>query len=601
MALGVAVTAAFLVPLAIFGAVDNDEGYYGLAAKLTFEGEVPYRDFFYPQAPLLPYVYGAWMQVFGISLEATRALSVVFTLALGALICRHAATRFVSLWIGALAVLAFASTRLVATWYSTTKTYALSTLLLFGAFMLLDREASARTPRRWLPAGVLLGLAMDVRLIFAATVPVFAVLLWRLPLVTRPRAAGHWAVGLALGLLPSLVPLIVAPSQFVFGNIGFHAVRSEGGLVGDFDQKLDIVSDVLSQPQYVALLLLAGIAVVAQLARRRPPPLAFWLAAALGLANLLPTPTYAQYACTTVPFLIFTALELVPPIRARLAQPSGARYRGGAFAVAIVLALAFAFEGMRGVEQAQRFNSSPTVFFDQATRSAPGGLADVIDAETVPGEPVLSFRPIYIFLSHADPVPGFENDFAPVAAAIGDMSEPDAERLKLITNCRLEALIREHGVRLIVGPVDSRWLWADAGRPWDEIVREAGYEPFDTDKGVTVWIRPEDAAVSGRIEPRLRVAHNESSGPPQVIPGPGRPGVDNWRLAGSEPTLGRRARGLVAAPALARRDRASGRQPPVRGQSRLRRLLGQHRHPDSPRSAGDRSGGDRDHRVPRAW
>ena len=132
IALGLVVTAAFLVPLAVWGVVDNDEGYYGLAAKLTFAGEVPYRDFLYLQTPLLPYVYGAWMQVFGVSLEATRALSVIFALALGALICQHAARRFARLWVGAVAVAAFASTRLVSTWYSLTKTYALSTLLLFA-------------------------------------------------------------------------------------------------------------------------------------------------------------------------------------------------------------------------------------------------------------------------------------------------------------------------------------------------------------------------------------------------------------------------------------------------------------------------------------
>jgi hypothetical protein len=121
-------------------------------------------------------------------------------------------------------------------------------------------------------------------------------------------------------------------------------------------------------------------------------------------------------------------------------------------------------------------------------------LADVIDTETAPGERVLSFRPTYIFLSDADPVPGFENDEAPVAAEIGDMSEADAERLKLITNERLEALIRDHGVRLIVGPGDSRLVWGRAGRSWDAIVREAGYEPLRTYKTLTIWVRPEDAS-----------------------------------------------------------------------------------------------------------
>ena len=106
--------------------------------------------------------------------------------------------------------------------------------------------------------------------------PVFFILLWRGGLAERKRA-GHWVAGLALGLLPSLMMLIVAPSQFVFGYIGWAAVRSQGWLVGDLHQKLEIVSYTLSQPQYLALLLLAAIAVAAGLASLRPPPLAFGL------------------------------------------------------------------------------------------------------------------------------------------------------------------------------------------------------------------------------------------------------------------------------------------------------------------------------------
>jgi hypothetical protein len=488
--LGLIVTAAFLVPLATWGLVDNDEGYYGLAAKLTLDGEVPYRDFLYLQMPLLPYAYGLWMQVFGFSLEAGRALSVIFALALGALICRHATIRFSSLWVGALAVTLFASTRLVSTWYSTLKTYALSTLLLFAAFALLDGEAGTRTPRRWLATGVLVGLAIDVRLIFVVTVPAFAGLLWQLPSATRSRAAGQGLAGLAAGLVPSLILLIAAPSQFVFGNIGWAAVRSEGGLIGDLSQKLDTIGAALGQWQFVVLLVLAAIAVAIRAATRRPPPLAFWLAVALGFASLLPTPTYTQYFCTTVPFLIFTSLELVPAIRARLTRPGGSRYRSWVLAGASVLAFAFVWDAARLIDSTHRLNTEHTAF-DSVTRSSTAALADVIDHRTAPGERVLAFRPLYIFLSHAKPVPGFENDVAPVVVQNGDISDADAKRLKLITNEELEALIAGHGVRLIVGPGDSRLTWGSAGRPWESIVRHAGYRPSGTYEGVTVWSSPE--------------------------------------------------------------------------------------------------------------
>ena len=493
---GLLVSAAFFVPLAVWGLVDNDEGYYGLAAKLVFEGQVPYRDFFYPQAPLLPYVYGAWMQLFGMSLYAARTLSVLFALALGVLVCRHTVTRFGSIWVGVVAVTSLAATRLVSEWYTMTKTYALSTLCLFGAYMLIDRAGYKRTPRHWLAAGVLLGLAVDVRLIFVTTVPVFAVVVWRTPAAARLRAAAHWVAGVALGLLPSLILFVAAPRQFVFGNIGFHAVRSEGGLVGNLEQKGDIVEDILlHQPQYVALVVLAGVAVVWRLTTRRPPPIAFWLAATLGFVSLLPTPTYTQYFCTTIPFLIFTALELLPLVRARITRPDRKGLEQWVLVGVAMITVMFAAEGVHGIDIAHRANSTDIGLFNQGKVSSTTKVADVIDAHTTPGERVLSFRPVYIFLSEVQQVPGFENDFAPMAAET--VSPEDARRLNLITNEELASLIRDRRVRLIVNPVDTHFVLGSAGRPWESRVRDAGYQQLGTYEGVTIWVRPDDGAPEG--------------------------------------------------------------------------------------------------------
>ena len=43
-----------------FGELNQDEGWYLNAAKLLTEGRVPYRDFAFTQAPMLPLVY-SWM------------------------------------------------------------------------------------------------------------------------------------------------------------------------------------------------------------------------------------------------------------------------------------------------------------------------------------------------------------------------------------------------------------------------------------------------------------------------------------------------------------------------------------------------------------
>ena len=45
------------------GGLNQDEGWYLYAANLVAEGEVPYRDFFYTQGPVMPVVYAAFANV----------------------------------------------------------------------------------------------------------------------------------------------------------------------------------------------------------------------------------------------------------------------------------------------------------------------------------------------------------------------------------------------------------------------------------------------------------------------------------------------------------------------------------------------------------
>src|SRR5580704_14951471 len=69
--------------------IDGDEGFYLLASRLVMEHKAPYLDFFYPQAPLLPYAYGLWMKLFGISWFSARSFSATLTTILGLLIYEH--------------------------------------------------------------------------------------------------------------------------------------------------------------------------------------------------------------------------------------------------------------------------------------------------------------------------------------------------------------------------------------------------------------------------------------------------------------------------------------------------------------------------------
>jgi hypothetical protein len=52
-------------------------------------------------------------------------------------------------------------------------------------------------------------------------------------------------------------------------------------------------------------------------------------------------------------------------------------------------------------------------------------------------------------------------------------------------------------VRLIVDPIDTRFIVGSAGRSWESRVRDAGYQQMGTHGGVTIWVRPDDVVPGG--------------------------------------------------------------------------------------------------------
>lgn len=125
--------------------IDGDEGFYLMASRLVFEHRVPYRDFFFTQMPLLPYVYGLWMQIAGRSWGSARIFSAILAALLGtilfACICRETRRPAVAL----LAVVLFTSSTLIFAWFTIVKTFALAAIFLFLAFHLMRFSADRKS------------------------------------------------------------------------------------------------------------------------------------------------------------------------------------------------------------------------------------------------------------------------------------------------------------------------------------------------------------------------------------------------------------------------------------------------------------------------
>ena len=297
--------------------IDGDEGFYLLAAKLVLGHKTPYLDFFYTQAPLLPYVYAAWMKLVGVTWVTARILPALLTSLLGLLIFGQVSRVTGKAWAGLSAVGLFAASTFIIAWYPVAKTYSLAGLFLFAAYVIIS-HLSAATPS-WSIAcsGLLLGLSVDTRSYIIGVTPVF--LWWIIQESGPPRRLANtlWFFGgLAVGIVPSILLLAISPDRYLFNNLGYHALRSGKGLISDWRSKVHIARVVLFGPDDNGLqfgILSIVCAALAFLWRkgRSSSLLAFLIAFFVGLISILPTPSYSQYFCLCMPFLIVSAVCLV--------------------------------------------------------------------------------------------------------------------------------------------------------------------------------------------------------------------------------------------------------------------------------------------------
>ena len=218
-----------------FGNLNQDEGWYLYAARSVSGGAVPYRDFFFTQGPVMPYVYGflsgLWLPHGVLGGRLTTVFFGLLGCVLAALLARRAVPSQRAAEAG---IMAFALTacNLYHVYFTTIpKTYALASCLLLGGYLTLSLCLSRRKTMRsqlscmWaLPAGLLVAFAAGTRLSLGALLPVTA--LGLLATYRKTGAAFFWfAVGGGLGLALVYGPaLLEARDQFVFSQT-FHVAR----------------------------------------------------------------------------------------------------------------------------------------------------------------------------------------------------------------------------------------------------------------------------------------------------------------------------------------------------------------------------------------
>ncbi len=444
--------AVVLAAAAWWRPIDGDEGYYAAAAGLTAAGQQPYADYFYPQAPLLPYVYAPVVAAAGPSLRALRWLSVLLSWATVLVWAWHLARRERErpwLQLAALALLVCAPG--VVSWTVTVKTYALTGLLTSLALVLALRglEPDAR-PWWLLGAGLAAGLAGSARLFFAPLGPVLAAGLVLWPTDRGRRAALAQAAWLLAGWAGGSLPLATAwlrdPGVFVFDNLGYHALRfselkaqhPEPSLVRRVGAALAGTGRVLAtRPYLLAYLALAGWGAAglrrAAAAERRALALVALASGVFFLVCMAPDPVYAQYFAAP---LITLALPLAA---AGLARLTGGALRplaaaAGAAAVLGTAVVVLLHPGMDR-DPVWSFRSYDAVVADIRRLSGPDDL-------------VASFWPGYVFGSGRRYLPGMENQFA--IGVSEELTAAQKARYRIADRQRLMTAFRARRPRLVV-------------------------------------------------------------------------------------------------------------------------------------------------------
>ena len=477
----VSLSLVFLVQAFFFGFValhrfvDADEGFFLLASRLVLMHKKPYLDFLFEQAPLLPYVYALYMKIFGISWAATRIFAAVLTAVLGTLVCEDV-WRHTRRWAAACAtVIMFASSTLIFGYFPVVKTYSLAGLFLFASYVIISRVSTA-TPGWTLAAGgFLLGLGVDGRSYLLLVIPLF--LWWIVQRSGRENRSAQilWFLGgTAVALLPSLYLFLSSPSAFLFNNLQYHALRSDGGLVGNWWEKLvallvTFVGGAESNGIQTSILFFVALGFVFSI--RGPgyrPRFAFQIAVLVGIISLLPTPVHPQYFCLCIPFLLTAAVCIVSDLIADVQSRPG---KLAALAASLALLAIYVVSSANDFRR-YLVTGDQVPGVDLSVDNKDWSLQRIlevsaaVDQVAAPGEVVATCWPGFIFQTKAVPLPGQEADYG---LLIADKLTP-AQRAKyhILSAGDLEADFAAHKPRVVVL---RNHIPAKGGKLWRQLLQ----------------------------------------------------------------------------------------------------------------------------------
>lgn len=307
------------------GNLNQDEGWYLYAAKSVAAGKVPYRDFAYTQAPVLPFVYASLYSIVEKNgVAGGRLITTGFGL-LAALLAAGLAGRSAGKHKLATAIAAFLfiACNTYQSYFTTiVKTYGLcSFLLMAGLFLLTCRKNHLLGGTACCLSGALLALAAGTRISAGIVLPIVGI--W-LILQSRDKGIrredyaslgqfiGHkfswvcFGIGGGLMLLLLFLPgFLNYPEQISFGLFGYHAGRDPGGLKDLLMLKVGFISRFVQAYFLFAILTLSVVFLRGRQPRQSGnlAPLLWSCGIAITAVHFLAPFPYDDYQAIAFPFL----------------------------------------------------------------------------------------------------------------------------------------------------------------------------------------------------------------------------------------------------------------------------------------------------------
>ena len=471
LSLSCAYTLSILRPLA------SDEGFYAIAAQEVLKGKHPYLDFFYPQAPVFPYVYAVWLALFGVSWVSARCCTAAFLGVLGLVLYQLLTSITSRLWAFLGLLMLFVST-LVLAWFPTVKFFTPTVFLLLCTLYCSARGRKTTQARYWLLAGICFGIACGIRsYVVLCIVPLLFLFETREDLF---RSGRGFLLGLCLGLLPHALFFLLDYESYLYNNLFFHLQRSSLPDERIWPQKLMIVQRLFGfivdrktpDPQYGMLFVAASVTIFCYRGSlNRITRVSYGMALAMFLISLLPTPTWEQYFSITIPFLLIPAIA-----GAHKAWSSGSQMLR---ASCILLIGAY---GVIGIGELHSYCAG--------TKRLPGPgnllltaedgdeLSHMIKQRSNEHSSIVSIWPGYLFGASRELVPGMENQFW--VRVPESFPQEDRQRFHIMSRKKLQKILSSGRYEYVVTEKARRLTNT-------RLLKRAGYVFLDTRYGVYLW------------------------------------------------------------------------------------------------------------------